>query len=499
MIVYAVDLGTTNIKVLLYDERLRELASARAPMRYRYDGARVEFDPDETFDSVVELIHRCASESRLDGKEAAQIVVTGQAESLVMVDGAGAVLAPGISWLDARSDHEATEMRDHFAATRAFAVTGQPQPVATWPATKLRWLSRHRPDVLAATRHVLMIKDYVLFRLTGAAVGEETTRGFTYYYDVGRRRYWEDMLAFCGTDPAMLGELVPAGTDLGPVLDAVSTGLPRASSYGVNAGALDHFCAMVGTDSYRPGHLSASGGTVLSLSLLSPQWRFDPDCLVSFHPGLRPDETVLFTCADSGGVSLTWLQENIASGAELDIEGTVARRRRSDAPLFLPYLTGVNPPDFDDAARGAFLGLRLDHDLDDLAYAVLEGVAHLLRRNLDYLLSHGEELQRLVSTGGGASSAFWNQLKADATGMELHAPAEPEASCRGAAVLALVAAGVLDDLDDTTGLHTPAVHVYRPQPDAVSAARYRSFDNAVHRLASVSNDVVSGSRHEERR
>jgi xylulokinase len=357
------------------------------------------------------------------------------------------------------------------------------KPVATWPATKLRWLEVHRPDVLAATHRVLMVKDYVLLRLTGQAVGEETTRGFTYLYDVPARAYWPEMVDFCGIRLNMLPELVPAGTQLGEVLDEVADTLPAAASYTVNVGALDHFCAMVGTQTYEPGAVSASAGTVLALSLLAEDWRFDPSMKVSFHAGIQPGDTVLFSCADSGGVSLSWFQEQIAVGQSYDtLDRELRERQFLDAPLFLPYLTGVNPPDFNPAARGAFLGMQLRHDRIDLAYAVMEGVAHLLRRNLDDLAAHGQSVRSVTSAGGGTASAFWNQLKADITGLELSVPAEQEDACRGAAILALAAAGEIDSIADTAGIGQPSLRTYRPRTNPTRRLRYDAFDTAIRRL-----------------
>lgn len=481
MIVYAVDLGTTNIKVVRYDDGGRMLGAAHAPMRYLREGSHVVFDPESVFSSVLELIQRAAPAD--GGVEAATIVVTGQAESLVLTDRAGQPVGPGISWLDERSTVQAREIAEAFDPVAAFVITGEPEPVATWPATKLRWLAAHRPQVLADAAHVLMLKDYVLMRLTGVAVGEETTRGFTYLYDVPSRAYWAAMVEFCGIRLDMLPELVPAGTLLGPVRDEVAAALPPAASYIVNAGALDHFCAMVGTGTYAPGAVSASAGTVLALSLLAADWEFDPAMRVSFHAGLRPGDTVLFACADSGGVALSWFQEQIADGLSYEsLEHELRERSFADAPLFLPYLTGVNPPDLNGAARGAFVDLQLRHDRVDLAFAVMEGVAHLLRRNLDDLMDHGHRVRSITSAGGGTASGFWNQLKADVTGLDLRVPAEPEDACRGAAILALAGAGVIDSLTQAEALHAPPSRTYHPRTDPARRHRYAAFDSALAQL-----------------
>src|SRR6185437_3486513 len=116
------------------------------------------------------------------------------------------------------------------------------------------------------------------------------------------------------------------------------------------------------------------------------------------------------------------------------------------APVFLPQITGINPPDFLATARAAFVDLTLATDGTDLAYAVMEGVAHLLRSNVEYCARAVGPITTLVSTGGGTASRFWTQLKADVCNVRIEVPHEAESACRGAAVLGLVGAGLLGDL-----------------------------------------------------
>ena len=483
MLVYAVDLGTTNTKVVLYDGQLNRLHVASTPAVYRRSGAQVEFDPVALFDAVVDLIGECSRACPDRGRHDALIAVSGQAESIVLVDEAGAPVRPGISWLDDRAVRQAEEITAEFAVDDAFAVTGQPEATATWPAAKLRWLSQMEPESLDAARAVLMIKDDLVRRFTGRSLGETTTRGFSYFYDVLHGRYWDDMLRFCGVDPSVLPELVPAAADAGAVLPAVEARLPSARSYRVNVAALDHFCSMVGTGSYAEGVVSESSGTVLSLSMLAgDDWRFDPARRVSFHRGLADEDVVLFSGADSGGVVLDWFRrEGLGDLSYAELETSLQRRASVSAPIFLPYLTGLNPPDFLSRARGAFVGIELQHDRFDLAFAVEEGVAHLLKRNVDYLSPY-DRVRSITSTGGGAASVHWSQLKADVCDLEVVVPAEQEATCRGAAVLALVTAGELGGIADAGSLNEPAVTTYIPSTDEARADRYRQFVDALTRL-----------------
>jgi sugar (pentulose or hexulose) kinase len=487
MHIYAVDVGTTNVKVVLFDEGLRRLAVAAAPAVYQRDGDRVEFSPTDLFDLVVDLVGQCAQAVEDTSSHEAIIALTGQAESLVLNDRRGDPVRPALSWLDDRATAEAAEIGERFGVDHAFAVTGQPSPSATWPAAKLRWLGRHEPRSLEQAAAVLMVKDDLLRRFTGTAVGEVTTRGFTYLYDVRRGHYWEEMLEFVAVSAESLATVVSAGADLGPVLPEVADRLPPAASYRANAGALDHFCAMVGTGSYTPRVVSESAGTVLSLSLLTADWSFDPARKVSFHAGLRPRDIVLFSGVDSGGVSLEWFRRlGLAGMSYGDLEAQLEGRTGDRAPIFLPYLTGVNPPDYFPDARGAFLDLDLAHDRIDLAYAVEEGVAHLLRRNVDHLTP--EPVREIVSTGGGASSAFWSQLKADVCRADVLVPDEREATCRGAAALALVAAGKLGGLDEAAQLNQPPTVCYQPRSSTEREARYRLFSQYLHRLFATDHE-----------
>jgi sugar (pentulose or hexulose) kinase len=496
MLIYAVDLGTTNLKVALYDEELNRLAVATTGAVYARSGSRVEFDPEAYMRTVIDLIGECARSSGVStSRHEAVIALSGQAESLVLLDAAGRPTRPAISWLDERSVRQAVEIAEHFDPTDAFARTGQPVVSATWPATKLRWLLEHEPETMAVTACVLLIKDYVLYRLTGKFAGELTTRGFSYLYDVQAGTYWGSMLDFCGIRAEQLPELVPAGTPFARGSAGHDLDLPPAVGYTVNVGALDHFCSMVGTGSYRPGLISESAGTVLSLSMLAEAWSFDPLRRISFHRGLSPDDIVLFNGVDSGGISLDWYRDLFGGNLNLaDLDAQLSTRDQSAAPLFLPYLTGVNPPAYYADARGAFIGLGLKHDAIDLAFAVEEGVAHLLRENVEEFVGPANRQGlTIVSTGGGTASPFWNQLKADVCEVPLLVPRESESTCRGVAIVAVAAgnAGLTPDrlraaISDFG--QSSEADIYHPDGAKFRAERYAQYK-------STSGLLFAGDEH----
>jgi sugar (pentulose or hexulose) kinase len=484
MLIYSVDLGTTNLKVALFDEQLRRLSLQQTPALYDQARGRVEFNAEAHFGSIVELINRCATESGLaTGAHSAVIALTGQAESFVLTGPEGRSIRPAISWLDERAVAECAEIEKEFSASGAFRITGEPMASPVWPASKLRWLSKHESSELASASHIFMLKDYVQFRLTGVACGEISTRGFSYLFDVQNKRYWDDMVAFSGASLRQLPEIVAPGTVIGAVSRELASDLPPAEKYSVSVGALDHFCSMVGTGSYRPNIMNESAGTVLSISMLTDQWSFDESRRISFHRGIKEDDIVLFSAVDSGGISLEWYRTAIAPQcSHKELERKLNARTFDNAPIFLPYLTGLNAPDYFAGARAAFLDLTLAHDNVDLAYAVQEGVAHILRRNIEHCATSGHP-SGIVSSGGGAQSAHWSQLKANVCNLPVQVPDEREAACRGAAVLALVALGAITRLDEANELCGPAFKSYEPTAgNGIREDRYKRFTNAIEIL-----------------
>lgn len=476
MLFAAVDLGTTNVKAALYDPNLRLLSTSSRPVTYIRDAKRVEFDPEAYFQMVRSMIVQCLDGvDPASGEREVMVVLTGQAESFVLIDGQGEPLVPGISWMDMRSERECEEIRRRFGEDGGYRITGQPWVTPTWTATKLRWFRNHHPEILRKTGKVLLLKDYIQYRLTGNMAGEASIRAFSYLMDLNRVAYWEEMLEFCGIQPGQLPDIVPPCTGLGEIGQSARSGLADGWRVSLNAGALDHFCSMVGTGGYERNTACESAGTVLSLSMVADRDRIAAGRKIAFHIGPVGGH-VLFQCCDSGGVCMEWYKNALMPRQSYrEIEQAMDEKIARRAPIFLPYMTGINPPEYFANARGAFLELTLEHDAKDMAYAVMEGVGFLLKSNLEYCVEAGCTIKRLISTGGGAKSAYWTQLKADLCGIPIEVPDEKEATCRGAAILGAVCAGYYRDPAQANQLHPVGMTRYNPRSCAVLENRYRRY------------------------
>lgn len=468
-----IDLGTTNIKVSAFTDAFQTIGAESEKVIYQQEDERVEFDAADYFDRLAAAMGRLRPKIT---EPVHQIVLTGQAESLVVVGADGQPLRPAISWLDMRSSQEVAQIRAAFPEDEAYQITGQPANVETWPITKMRWLKTHEPEVFRQADKYLMIKDYIHYRLTGLMLGEYSIYNFTYYFDIHKKTYWMDLLDWCGIRRDQLPDLVEPCTTTGALLPQLAEQLDLDPAVTVNIGTLDHFAGMIGTGNIQQGTISESTGTVVALATMVDHPVLSQE-RIPCHYGPFLDSYVLLPVSESGGVCLEWFRDQFASDLSYaDLDRLAQARKKPADILFLPYLTGVNSPDYNADAKGVFYGVRLSHDRGDFAAAVMEGVAYVLKRNLDALDRLGLPTQRVITTGGGSKSTFWCQAKANLTGVAFSVPEQTEAASLGCALIGAVACGIVADYQAGVDQCVAMKKTYQPEADTGYDRQVRRYD-----------------------
>jgi xylulokinase len=442
----AIDLGTTNIKVSFYNNRFEQLSQRSHTVVYDRSGSFVEFDAKAYSDHVLHLIRMVLEDVSVREHDAVYCVgLTGQAESLVILDAAGIPLRKGISWLDNRSMEECKELSEVFPESIDFSITGQQAIIPTWPITKMLWIKRHEPDIFYKAAKYLLLKDYINYRLTGLFCGEYSIYNFSHYFDIRKKSYWLDILNYVGINMNQLPQLQPSGSYYKGILpeSALMSGLPENTI--VNLGTLDHFASMIGTNSYLKNRVSVSLGTVLSMAMLTDSNAFEQS-LLPVHCGTISDSYIYLPVCESGAISLSWFVEQISSiDGYNDLNDNCNSQEPSPNLVFLPYLTGSNSPENISGAKGVFFGLTVDVNRYQMAIAVMEGVACLIRKNMEYSNNFDPDTIIIV-TGGGAKSDYWCQIIANITGHTVAVPQNSEAACLGTAMLCAVCNGVYNSI-----------------------------------------------------
>ncbi len=467
-----VDLGSTNIKAAVYDENMNLVDRQSLPVSYIREQGFVEFDGEKYLQDLTELIGSMLRKNSI--RSVRQIALTGQAESLVVLGADGKPLCNVISWMDERSAAECQVLSAKFSPDECEAVTGQMAVLPTWPATKILWLKNNRPEIFEKAACYMLLKDYIVFGLTGVKAADMSIATFSFYFDIYEKKYWSKMLDAIGITEDQLPPLCEPCTCVGNMTRELTQQLGLTDAPSVNTGTLDHFAGMIGTGNIAPGGITLSTGTVMALAAMS-----GPDtpknCGIAMHYGFTPDTHVMLPVAESGGVSLEWFRRSCMGQVSYDEMNKELLSRQPGELLFLPYLVGVNAPEFDQNATGVFWGLRQEHDAIDMAGAVMEGVSFVLRKNCEHIARCGVTPTAIIATGGGSKSPVWCQLQADITGIPVHIPAEKEAACLGAAMIAATSDRRFDSLQSAADHCVRWDRTYTPNPTEHLDRKFRRF------------------------
>ena len=467
-----VDLGSTNIKAAIYDRNMQLIDRQSLPVEYIRENGFVEFDGEKYFDDLLQLLSGMLEKNRISHIE--EIAFTGQAESLVVLDALGKPLTNVISWMDERSAEECEVLSRQFSGELCESVTGQMAVLPTWPATKILWLKNHRPEIFRAADCYMLLKDYIIYRLTGVKAADMSIATFSFYFDIYNKCYWQEMLKAIGIGEHQLPPLCEPCTAVGTLREEIASALGITGETRVNTGTLDHFAGMIGTGNIAPGGITLSTGTVMAMAAMSEGMKAK-NSGIAMHYGFLPDTWVMLPVAESGGVSLEWFRRNCMGGTDYDTMNRVLAEREKNDLLFLPYLVGTNAPEFDAGATGVFWGLRQEHDAIDMAGAVMEGVSFVLRKNCDHFRANGVSPTSIIATGGGAKSPIWCQLQADITGVPVYIPKEKEAACLGAAMIAAVSSGVFENYENAVKASVSFDKCYTPVPTEFLERKYHRF------------------------
>ena len=457
-----IDVGTTSVKAAVFDETGRRLALRSVDYALDTDAATgfIEFDAER----YATICRDVARELRDEVGGLDAISVDTQGETLILADADGHPLCPAVVWLDNRATQEADDIRAHFGSKLVYDVTGQPEITAGWPASKLLWFQRNRPEVWKKVRKVFLLEDWILYSLTGRFVTEPTIQSSTIYFDIRSRRWWPEMLDFIGVDAGLLPEVRRSAEAIGEF-----EGTP------VVTGGLDQIAGSVGAGVADESTVSEMTGTIMAICALTdtiPPYRTDSIIPCHLHAIEGMYCRILWT--STAGMALKWFKNTLSenfSFADLD-RLAEAVPPGSDGLVALPYFTGSTMPKYNPDARAVFAGVTLGHTRGHFARAIMESIAFLLRQDLEYL--GADSIGEIRITGGGASSRLWSQIKADVTGKTLRTLRETETACLGSAIFAAVGVGAFPSIPEAARAFAATDITYAPSGADYGAA-YAAF------------------------
>jgi gluconokinase len=418
MSVLALDVGSSSVRAQRFDERGEAVGELR----------QEEYETDAPAE-VAAAVRRVLAGDEADATSCF-------AHSLVAVDEKWNALTPILGWRDTRSAGAAEWLARRLDAEAVHARTGAFLHPSFWPA-KLAWLAETEPAAFRRAARFVSFADYLRGE-PRTSLGMASTSGLL---DLTTLDWDEELLTTLGIDAERLPEIedVPHWPDA------------ACSNAGAGCTTRERAALMVGT----------SGALRVLYETERPQPK--PGLFVYLADGRRVVEGGALS---DGGNLYEWLEQTLA-----DASGSLAERDPSDHGLiFLPFLGGERSTGWNPHARGSVAGLTFETTPLDLRQAAYEGVAFRFAAIADLL----PELREVVATGGGLlHDRDWIQIMADALARPIQVSGVPEASLRGAAVLALESLG--HDVAEA-----PIAAVVEPRADRADA--YRAAREAQQRL-----------------
>jgi xylulokinase len=465
-----IDVGTTAAKATVIDLELGVVGRGRH--EYRLKTPRpgwVELDPEEYWRGV-----GCATRAAVNAaggpEDIAALALSSQGETLVTINRKGRPARPAIVWLDTRATREA-HVLEALHGDQVYPTTGQPQLTATWPACKILWLRGNEPRTFAEAGRFLLLEDYLVSRLAGEPVASRCLHSSSLLLDISSGSWWDAMLASIDISHAELPRLADSGEPIGTLCAPSAAQLGLNANVLVVAGGLDQVVA-ASAAGMKSGVAIDSTGSALAVAAETKQASFEPEGRIPCHISARPGAFCLLAWSQTAGMALQWTRDAIFSGTDFsDIDRAAAHVPAGcEGLLALPHFEGTSCPDWNPAARAAFVGLTLRHGRDHLARAVMEAVAFELRAALELIEGIVGRASEIHSLGGGARSDLWLQIKADVLQRPIVALSETEFACIGAATLAGIGANVFTDLRAAfEALAVPQRHI---EPQTANAALY---------------------------
>ena len=471
-----IDLGTSAVKLLLMDKagQILNIVSREYPISFPHPGWS-EQNPADWWNAVCDGIPELLK--GFDASQVKGIGAGGQMHGLVVLDKDDNVIRPCILWNDGRTQPQVDHLNNTIGKETLSKYTAN-IAFAGFTAPKLLWMRQNEPALFARIAKIMLPKDYINYKLTGTHCTDYSDASGMLLLDVQHKCWSKEMLNICGVLESQLPKLYESWQPVGTLTAEAARTLGLPQSVVVCAGAGDNAAAAIGCGAVGEGKCNISLGTSGTVFITSE--KFGVDAKNALHSFAHADGGYhLMGCILSAASCNKWWMDNILHAEDYPAEQTsiTPERLGNNDVYYLPYLMGERSPHNDPAARGAFLGLRMDTTRADLTQAVLEGVVFAIRDCVEIARAQGITVTHSTLCGGGAKSPLWRTIMANVLDMTLQLPQTEQGPGYGGAILAAVACGEYATVADCAKALVRIKSETKPDPELVQKynARYTAW------------------------
>jgi xylulokinase len=493
----SLDVGTTSVKAGLFQPDGQCLASSSQEYCLISNSAdEAELEPAMYWQAACQTVRAVLAQSKVNPSAVLGLSVSSQGETTVVLDKFGQPLRNALVWLDNRATQQALVLKERLGS-EVYAHTGIPEIVPTWTACKILWIKENEPELFAKIDKILLVQDYLVYCMTGRYVTDGSISCTTLFYDIVQNNWWPKALDAVGIRREQLARVQKPGSVVGTLTANAANAFGLTTQVRVICGGMDQAVGAIGAGNIGGGIISETTGAALAIQASIADPLIDRSCQTPVYVHSVVGEYLFVPVCPTAGMTFKWFKDQFgeAETDQAEIEGLsvydLLNSLAEDVPagsdglVLLPHLMGAFSPQSNPSARGVFCGFTLHHRRGHFVRAIQEGVAFMLRRNLELIETSGVKILEIRSTGGGARGELWNQIKANVCNRPFVLLDNEDTGLVGDAILAGVACGVFPSISE--GVNS-MVHVKKTVLPGKDVAVY---ENAYRRYCDL-DETLSG-------
>lgn len=453
--ILSLDQGTSSSRAIVFDHN----GSIRAVAQHEFEqifprSGWVEHDPHQIWASQAAVVAEAISTIGINGTNIAAIGITNQRETTIVWDiDTEEPVYNAIVWQDRRTSEYCDELRERGLTEMIQKKTGLIID-AYFSATKIKWILDNVPGARKRAEEGKLrfgtVDSWLVWRLTrgNVHVTDVTNASRTMLFNINTLQWDKDLLDLFDIPESMMPEVKSSSEVYG-----YTTTTLFAHKVPIAGIAGDQQSALFGQMCVEPGSVKNTYGT---------------GCFLLMNTGTKPIEsknrlltTIAWKIGDEvtyalegsifvGGSVVQWLRDGLKCiEKSSDVEKLAASVPDTNGVYFVPALTGLGAPYWDQYARGAISGISRGTTVAHIARAALEGIAYQTYDIVGAMQrDSGLPIANLKVDGGASRNDLLMQFQSDILNTEVLRPKVTETTALGAAYLAGLAVGYWKDIDE---------------------------------------------------
>lgn len=461
-IVMGIDAGTGGVRVGLYTLQGEEIIFATTEYKtYHQNPGWAEQKPSDWWDCLCQSSKKAIETAGVDKEDIVSLSLDTTCCSVVMCMNDGTPLRDSLIWMDVRAAEEAELITKCEDPALKFNGYGNVSP--EWMPCKALWLKKNEPENYAKAEKVCEFTDWYMYKLTGKWVGNLNNCACRWYYDAyngGFPKSLYEKIGLLDVLDKFPQEIVPVGTNMGTISPEAAAQLGLSEKTIVGMGGVDAFIGMLGLGVVKPGSIALITGSSHLILGFTDVLKYANGMFGPYPEAVVPDYSIIEGGQTSTGSIISWFKNNFCQDliekgkkegkSAFDYLNEEAEKLEpgSDGLVALDFWQGNRTPYTDPNVRGMVYGFSLSHTRVHMYRAIMEAIAYGTENVFATFRENGVPVNEIYLGGGASNSDLFLQIHADVSNVVINVPENIQTPCVGSAILAAVAAGCYETIEE---------------------------------------------------